>query len=373
MAPGASAQVGTVTSAFEDQLLTKRLDALPDVVVVIDTTCSVRWGNHAAEKLFGRSMSDALGISGLDLVHPEDLELVLRSLSSVQSKEVGSAIEIRVNASSGWRLVEVLGAPISWMDETAVLLCLRDVTERRRFELARGEEARLRSLVQNSAAVTMLVSQAGDVESVSGALTRLLGHDPELVEHRPLADLVHQSDHPTLSEALRLAHIGASAANPVTTEVRLWRHTKDESVPFELAIVNLLDDPTVGGFVISAHDIRARSLAESRLRDALSLLTATLDSTADGILVVNNAGQVTSFNSRFKELWKVPDSLLEAGDDAAVIRHVASQLQRPEAFISKVEELYSQPESVSSDVLEFADGRVFERHSQPQRVDGKVV
>ena len=51
----------------------------------------------------------------------------------------------------------------------------------------------------------------------------------------------------------------------------------------------------------------------------------------------------------------------------------SQSLQRPEAFISKVEELYSQPESVSSDVLEFADGRVFERHSQPQRVDGKVV
>ena len=202
MAPGAPAQIGTVTSPPEDQLLTKLFDTLPDAVVVIDTSCSVRWGNRAAEKLFGRSMSDAVGISGLDLVHPEDLELVLRSLSSVQSKEVGSAIEIRVNASTGWRLVELLGAPISWVDEAAVLLSIRDVTERRRFELARGEEARFRSLVQNSAAVTMLVSRSGNVDSVSGALTRLLGHDPELVEQRPLADIVLSDDHAALSEAL---------------------------------------------------------------------------------------------------------------------------------------------------------------------------
>ena len=373
MAPGAPAQIGTVTSPPEDQLLTKLFDTLPDAVVVIDTSCSVRWGNRAAEKLFGRSMSDAVGISGLDLVHPEDLELVLRSLSSVQSKEVGSAIEIRVNASTGWRLVELLGAPISWVDEAAVLLSIRDVTERRRFELARGEEARFRSLVQNSAAVTMLVSRSGNVDSVSGALTRLLGHDPELVEQRPLADIVLSDDHAALSEALELAGLGASAAHPVTVEVRLLRHTREDYVPFELAIVNLLDDPTVGGFVVSAHDIRARSVAEHRLRHALSLLTATLESTTDGILVVDNSGHITSFNQRFTELWRVPEPLLRTGEDSVVLRYVAEQLKRPDAFISKVEELYSQPDVESSDVLEFADGRVYERHSKPQRVEGNVV
>jgi diguanylate cyclase (GGDEF)-like protein/PAS domain S-box-containing protein len=373
MAPGSAAQTGTTSSPFDDQLLTRLLGELPDAVAVVDSGCFLRWGNRSAEKLFGRSLNESLGISGLELVHPEDLELVLRSLVSVQGKEVGTAIEVRVNSATGWRLVEVLGAPVSWMEDGAVLLCLRDVTERRRFELARGEEARFRSLVQNSAAVTMLVSRTGDVESVSGALTRLLGHDPELIEHRPLAELVDAADHPALSEALQLAQLGASAANPVTVEVRLLRHTKDETVPFELAIVNLLDDPTVGGFVISAHDIRARSLAEHRLRHALSLLTATLDSTTDGILVVDNSGHITSFNRRFTELWRVPDALLKAGDDSVVIRFVADQLQRPEAFISKVEELYSQPETASADILEFADGRVFERHSQPQRVEGKVV
>ena len=60
---------------------------------------------------------EAVGVSGLDLVHPDDLELVLRSLVTVQDKEVGTAIEVRVNTAAGWRLVELLGAPVPWLAE----------------------------------------------------------------------------------------------------------------------------------------------------------------------------------------------------------------------------------------------------------------
>ena len=69
----------------------------------------------------------------------------------------------------------------------------------------------------------------------------------------------------------------------------------------------------------------------------------------------------------------MPEPLLRTGEDSVVLRYVAEQLKRPDAFISKVEELYSQPDVESSDVLEFADGRVYERHSKPQRVEGNVV
>jgi diguanylate cyclase (GGDEF)-like protein/PAS domain S-box-containing protein len=357
----------------DDPIVTRLLGELPDTVIVIDSQGRVQWANRTAERLFNRSLGDSKGISGLDLVHPEDLELVLRSLVSIQEKEVGSAIEVRVRASVGWRLVEVVGAPVPWFDEGAVLLCLRDVTDRRRFELAHGEEARFRSIVQNSAAVTMLVSPQGRVESVSGALTRLLGHDPELVEQRPLADLVREQDRPRLAASIEQALFGASATSPVTVELGLLRHTGRESVPFEVTIVNLLEDPTVGGFVISAHDITDRSIAEHRLREALSLLTATLDSTADGILVVDGGGRITSFNRRFSEMWRLPESLLETRDDSAVLAFVLDQLDKPEIFLTKVEELYSQPETESDDIIEFKDGSVFERHSRPQRVDGTVV
>jgi PAS domain S-box-containing protein len=153
----------------------------------------------------------------------------------------------------------------------------------------------------------------------------------------------------------------------------MLRHASDESVPFELWLVNLVDDPIVGGFVVSAHDITQRVTAEREVRETLSLLAATLESTADGILVVDIAGRVTSYNSRLQELWRLPESLIEAGHDAALVASVLDQLVDPDGFQAKVAVLYANPGAEGNDVIEFKDGRVFERYSRPQRVDGAIV
>jgi diguanylate cyclase (GGDEF)-like protein len=72
-------------------------------------------------------------------------------------------------------------------------------------------------------------------------------------------------------------------------------------------------------------------------------------------------------------MWRLPQDVLDARDDRAAIQCVLSQLVRPDSFLAKVEELYADPEAESDDTLEFIDGRVFDRHSRPQRVDGIVV
>ena len=92
--------------------LTGALLKLPDSVVIVDEEGNVAWGNSSAERLFGRSLADDVGISGLSLVHPDDQELVLRSLTSIQDKDVGDPIEIRVESATGWRLVEIVGTPL---------------------------------------------------------------------------------------------------------------------------------------------------------------------------------------------------------------------------------------------------------------------
>jgi PAS domain S-box-containing protein len=120
------------------------------------------------------------------------------------------------------------------------------------------------------------------------------------------------------------------------------------------------------------QDITERKLAEEALRSSQALLAATLESTADGLLVVDAAGKVTSFNRRFLDLWRIPESLAASHDDARLLQFVLGQLQDPDAFLAKVQKLYQTPEATSWDELAFRDGRVFERYSLPQRL-GPVV
>ena len=122
-------------------------------------------------------------------------------------------------------------------------------------------------------------------------------------------------------------------------------------------------------------DLSSQELIQSErnFRNSLSLLQATLDSTTDGILVVDRAGRIAVSNRRFAEMWRVPEDLLQAGDDEQLIAFVLDQLEHPEAFVAKIRDLYSHPEAESQDILEFRDGRVFERSSLPQRIGGECV
>jgi diguanylate cyclase (GGDEF)-like protein/PAS domain S-box-containing protein len=351
--------------------LVRLLDELPEGVVVINAQGVLLWVNRTAESLFGSRI--AVGMPGLDLVHPDDIELVLLALSTVQDKQVGSPIEIRIRTTTGWRLMELIGCPVSWLPDGAILLTVRDLTQRRRYEIVHDQDARLRSLVQNSAAITMLVSADGCIQSASGALTRILGQDPELVEGLPLADLVVVDDRPALADAFERASRGASVAGPVKVLLSLVRHGNIGTLPFELAIVNLIDDPTVGGYVVTGHDVTDQQLADLRLRKALSLLQATLDATADGIMVVDTKDQIVSFNQRLTDIWLVPESVLSAKSRRKVTEFFSKQLKNPEEYVARAERLHRDLESESHDILELTDGRLFERVSRPQRVDGITV
>jgi len=361
--------------AADEQRLEQRLElleALPDAVLLIDDEARLRWGNAAAAELFGRTLEASIGMSGLDFVHPDDLQLVLVSMVSMQHKDKGSLLEVRIRGPHGWRLTEVLGTRV----DAGLLLVMRDVTERRRWEVAGDETARFRSLLQNGTSLTMLLDGDGVVSASSGGLTRLLGLDQQAIEGRPLAELVDERDRAVLELAwVELRHPQGGApvdAVRATVDLHLRRATGD-AVPFAVTFTNLLDDPTVEGVLAVGHDVSDRLRTEAQLRATNSLLAATLESTADGILVVDREGRITSYNHRFGDMWRLPAASVETLDDQLLMTLVQDQLSDPSAFVAKIQELYQELEAESHDVIEFADGRVFERDSMPQRIDGEVV
>jgi diguanylate cyclase (GGDEF)-like protein/PAS domain S-box-containing protein len=184
------------------------------------------------------------------------------SLVSVKDKDSGTPIELRMIAADGWRLMEVIGAPLA---DATIALSIRDLTDRRRWEVAGDEVATFRSLVQNSPNLTMLLASDGTVVSVSAAISRLLGRDPEHVCGQPVTCLVEERDRALVDAALEEAiACGASSSAPVRVEAML-QSADARGVAYELAIVSLIDDPTVGGLLVAAHDI-------SRLRSAQDAL-----------------------------------------------------------------------------------------------------
>jgi len=122
-----------------------------------------------------------------------------------------------------------------------------------------------------------------------------------------------------------------------------------------------------------AIDITDRKRAEEAVRESHSLLSTALESTADGILVVDRNGKAIIHNRKFQELWQIPESVLATRDDERMLQSILDQLQDPEAFLARIRSLGETPDANSEDELLFKDGRVFQRYSQPHRLGDAIV
>jgi len=225
----------------------------------------------------------------------------------------------------------------------------------------RETELRLQSVVNSASMVLWAVDQDGTFTFSAGKGLEALGLSAGQAVGRSNFEM-----YASVPEILA-DHRRAIEGEAFTSVIEL------ADVVFEARYSPVRDESgAVSGVIGVAVDITDRRRAESEKTHTLSLLRATLESTADGILVVDAAGKIASYNKKFNEMWKIPPQVLQMGDEAA-IAHVLLQLRDPAAFTRRVGELYANPESESFDVLFFLDGRVFERYSQPQRLGDSII
>ena len=203
-----------------------------------------------------------------------------------------------------------------------------------------------------------------NVEKITGVAASVFVSDPEL-----WFSLIHPEDR---AGVLLAEDSVTKAGETYTDEYRVIRPDgtvvwiSDESV-------SMLDH--TGALVLQGVllDITDRKSVEFEMELNMSLLQATLEATADGILVIDPNGKILGFNKKFLELWRIPDELARSGDDASLLGHVVAQLSDPQTFLRRVQELYADPDAEDFAIVDFKDGRVFERYSIPRQLGGENV
>src|SRR5690349_12723415 len=352
----AAAELEALLAAVSDVILV--LDATGRYVKIAPTNPSLLY--RPAPELLGRTIHEVFERREAD----EFLAVIRRALE--RRETVHHEYSLPIGGRQVW-----FSATVSPMGPDQVVWVGRDVTDwRQAAEALQASEQRFRQLVEHSSDVITLLGRDGTVLYASQSSQPVLGYTATENLGRNVFELVHPDDR---GPALELfAELMQRPGHHVKTELRAL-HKDGTWRRLEAIGVNRLDDPAIGAVVVTYRDITERQRIEQDLRETLSLLSATFDSTADGILVVDLAGRILTFNRKFAELWLIPHSILAVRDAAQTLAFVLDQLADPEGFLARIRELYARPDASSFDVLTFKDGRIYERLSQPQRIAGKSV
>jgi PAS domain S-box-containing protein len=226
-----------------------------------------------------------------------------------------------------------------------------------------------RQIIDTMNDALLVLDREGTIRLVNQTACTMFGLSEE--------QLVGKAPSKAMGDNKGLAGVLASLIHgDVVSNLEMEYQRPEESEPGCLSLsASIMRDPAGAPFsvVCVVRDITRRKRTGEDLKQSVSLLRATLDATADGILVVDTNGIIVDYNTRFTELWQLPEDILATREDRRALEYVLDQLKNPQAFLVTVEELYANPGAESFDVLEFKDGRVFERSSKAQVIENTAV
>jgi PAS domain S-box-containing protein len=116
--------------------------------------------------------------------------------------------------------------------------------------------------------------------------------------------------------------------------------------------------------------LQERKQAEAALEFKNIILSTQQEASIDGILVVDENGEIISFNRRFVDIWDIPSAIAESKSDEQILQSVTNKLVDPEEFVGKLEQLHEDRNEISQDEIALKDGRTFDRYSAPMLIEG---
>ena len=373
----------------------------PDFIIFINREGTIFEVNRLV-KGFTREMVIGQSIFNESFYETKDqCEYVQKAISdSMESGETIQYQHSQIAPDGSFASYENIVSPFRYDDEDRIIslqITIREITERKKAELKLKEseenlnrlniileqevkdrtkelkesEEKFRNIAEQTL-IGVAILQDDVLKYVNQQYSNIYRYSSEELkswEPGEFMRLIHNDYKDIVREQARKKQLGLTNVN----QRYIFRGIKKtgEAIWIENLSKTILYDGKPAD-LITILDITDRIKAEQKLRESELFFRSTLESTEDGILVVNDKGQVSHSNKKFAEMWHIPNEFIETMDDNKLLGYVLDQLKEPQAFLSKVQELYKSSKT-DFDTLFFKDGRVFERYSSPLIRDNEVI
>lgn len=203
--------------------------------------------------------------------------------------------------------------------------------------------------------------------AVNRAAEDLIGLPRAELVGRPVVDFASTSQ-----DLFFWEDVAAGRSRAIRSETLLKRGSGDiRQVERRVSLVQIEQGAAV--YMVAMVDRSDQRSAEQQLENIIAELRATLESTADGILVVDMDGGIRGFNQRFAELWDLPEPMLSERNDAAIFAWLAEHVRDAEGYQDRMGQIFRAPLLEADDVLVLRSGKVLERVTLPQFARGRPI
>ena len=204
---------------------------------------------------------------------------------------------------------------------------------------------------------------SGEFLQVNRSLADLLCYHPDELLGTNLHRLGHPEDVPNSETLVEQLLNGQSAERQV--ERRFV--TKTGGVVWALLMLSQVRCPGDPSFhlLIQLQDITRRRQCEEELHWKTAFFEAQVNSTLDGVLVVDGKGEKILQNQRLIDMFKIPRPVLDEKDHKSLLQHVTCMMKDPERFLERVLYLYAHPDETGRDQRELTDGTLLDQYSSP--------
>jgi PAS domain S-box-containing protein len=353
--------------ASEEQFSTL-VENMENLAWLADSHGWIYWYNKRWYDYTGTTQEEMLGWGWQKVHHPDHVDRIVSFLKEAWHKNEpfelifplrGKDGEFRWFLTRAYPTVDEQGKVNRWIGTNTNIDEQKKATEEIKYR-----KALLEAHNESSLDGILLTNEKGKIISFNKRYTKLWNMpqhiadtmDDETIIQYTLSQLVNPDPLNEMNQ-----YIFQHPLEPGSIQLKF----KDGKIVERQNYAVIGEDGSFYGVSLTYRDITQQKSSQTMLEYRKALLEAHNEASFDGLLLVDARGKIISYNHRFVEIWNMPQQLVDEKNDDNALAFAMTQLVNPEQFIEKVRWLYEHPNEICTDILEFKDSKIVERHGYP--------